>query len=227
MFVCLVEFIHLFQVSLAPLFWIVCMHVHSANAQLTQQGCCYDWLFIQIYICVNATVETLNWTNRSTSSYSVSQIPPAIKWFSSRFCCALKLFFLSPGWLHVHPRWCGEHPWEQEDWLSVQNLARCSQPAGALLGAASQIVSPPDFSPHLSSVQPGPHGGACGTLEISTKGAQTRESWKGWAGQWKDELLENQIWFNRFWDKTLTLLPDVAPPQSQKQWDAFFCVLFF
>lgn len=59
------------------------------------------------------------------------------------------------GWLHVRPRRCRQHVWEQKDWLLVQSLACCSQPAGTDLGETAENV--PSRSPvvHPSAAQPG------------------------------------------------------------------------
>lgn len=86
-------------------------------------------------------------------------------WISPKFSRGLpdpRLPFHSPstGWLHVYPRWRSEHPREQENWLSVQDLACCAQPAGTLLGEAPQGLSSPDCPPHHAAAQPGPHTGA-------------------------------------------------------------------
>lgn len=72
------------------------------------------------------------------------------------------------GWLHVHSWRRSEHPWEQKDWLALQDLAFCSQLAGVMLGETHQGLSPPGFSPHHAAAEPGPHTGAHWTLEIGT-----------------------------------------------------------
>lgn len=97
MFARLVEFINLFEVFLAPLFWIVCACVFilwmqswsktghcTSNRAAVMTGCSFKHLTGPIAL----------------QAVSVSQIPPAIKWFSSRCCC----FFFGPqaGCMYIH-----------------------------------------------------------------------------------------------------------------------------
>ena len=106
-------------------------------------------------------------------------------------------FTLSPGWLHVHPRWSSEHSWEQENWLIVQDLAYCAQPVGAMLGEAPQGLSTPDFSPQHAAAKHGAHAGAHWTTEISTDGTDRRTEGLGRAGQRGDEVQHGTEWNSR------------------------------
>lgn len=59
------------------------------------------------------------------------------------------------GWLHVRPRRCRQHVWEQKDWLLVQSLACGSQPAGTDLGETAENVPSRSPAVHPSAAQPG------------------------------------------------------------------------
>lgn len=61
------------------------------------------------------------------------------------------------GGLHVHPWRCGEHLREPANGLALQNLAGGAQPAGAVLGAATEGLPPPPPPLYHAAAQPGPH----------------------------------------------------------------------
>lgn len=57
--------------------------------------------------------------------------------------------------MHVRPRRCCQHVWEQKEWLLVQSVAGGAQPAGNDLGETAENFPSGGSTVHPSAAQPG------------------------------------------------------------------------